>query len=658
MNSDKTESIPRELPLIASPPGWDEAPDLSARRKEGRNSILQLLDFAGARKTLSYLGCFLSILSMIAGFGPYICIWLVVRDLLAHAPDWSGVGGIATYGWLGLVLAVLSVVLYCLGLLFTHMAAFRSASNMRKVAVRHLMKLPLGYFDSHASGELRRTIDGSAADTENLLAHILPDIAGSTTLVLGMPLIMLFFDWRMGLACLVPILIAFLCIWAMSTGQGQSFMKNYQDALVQMSKTGTEYVRGIPVVKVFQQTVYSFRAFHEAIEHYSQMAHTYSMKVCHLPQTIQITALNSTALFLVPLAILIAPGQSDFPTFLADFAFYAVFSGIVPTAMIRIQFASEAFEKAEDALARITSLFKVKPLPLASDPKRPHDRDALMDCASYTYTGSDHPALDNISFRLPAGSTVALVGPSGGGKSTCASLLPRFWDVDTGSVSVGGVDVRQMDPHDLMRQVAFVFQTNRLFTASLLDNVRAARPDATREQVMAALESAQCLDIVDKLPQGLDTLLGTGGTFLSGGEVQRLALARAMLKDAPIVVLDEATAFADPENEVLIQEALTRLTREKEGGSRTVLMIAHRLSTVVGADQIMVLEEGRLVEQGSHRELLQDKGPYAGLWSNYERAVRWKLDNSGKSGNEHRQTPPRSELLAEGSDLPSEEGGV
>lgn len=597
----------------------------------GRNSLMRLLDFAGPRKVFSYLGCFLSVLSAIAGFGPYICIWLVAKDLLAVAPHWSRASGIAVYGWVGLVFAVLSVVLYCSGLLLTHMAAFRTASNMRKEALRHLMRLPLGYFDLHASGELRRTIDGSAGDTETLLAHIVPDAAGSFTMVLGMPILMLVFDWRMGMACLVSVLIAVVCLRVMMSGQGRSFLKKYQDALVRMSKTGTEYVRGIPVVKVFQQTVYSFKAFHEAIEHYSQMARTYSMKVCRLPQTIQIVALNSTVVFLVPVAILLASRQGDFSTFIADFAFYAVFSGMVPTAMTRLQFSSDAFGKADDALARITSVLSVDPLPRTAAPKHPRTRDASLEQVSYTYAGADRPALEGIDFRLPEGGTVALVGPSGGGKSTCASLLPRFWDVDSGRVAVGGVDVRSVDPRDLTGQVAFVFQTNRLFSATLLENVRAARPDATPNQVLAALEAAQCMDIVDKLPQGLDTMLGSDGTYLSGGEVQRVALARAILKDAPIVVLDEATAFADPENEVLIQKALTRLTQSGGGGHRTVLMIAHRLSTVAGADLILVLDGGHLVEQGSHQDLVRAHGTYARLWSDYEQAISWKVDNSPKA---------------------------
>ena len=629
MTTDQADSGSRPDPVEGKAQGGGGWP--GQEKSHGRSSLMRLLDFAGPRKVFSYLGCGLSALSTIASLGPYICIWLAVKDLLAVAPKWSQATGIAIYGWAGLGFAAASVILYCAGLLMAHLAAFRSASNMRKEAISHLMSLPLGYFDLHASGELRRTIDGSAGDTENLLAHILPDAAGSFAMILGMPILMLIFDWRMGLACLFPILIALVCIRVMMNDQGQSFMKEYQDALVRMSKTGTEYVRGIPVVKVFQQTVYSFKAFHEAIEHYSRIARNYAMQICHLPQTIQMTALNGTVVFLIPVAILLAPGQGDFTSFLADFAFYAVFSGMVPTAMTRLQFSSESFSKADDALDRITGVLSIESLTVAAEAGHPKSANVSLKQASYTYPGAGRPALNRIDFKVPEGGVVALVGPSGGGKSTCASLVPRFWDVNSGRVAVGGIDVRSIDLHDLMGQVAFVFQTNRLFSTTLLENVRAARPEATAEQVLDALRAAQCMDIVDKLPNGLDTMLGSGGTYLSGGEAQRVALARAILKESPIVVLDEATAFADPENEVLIQKALTKLTQAEGGRRRTVLMIAHRLSTVAHVDRILVLDGGRLVEQGTHRQLLDAQGTYARLWSDYKRAVSWKVNNSSKA---------------------------
>ena len=590
--------------------------------KRPRSDIAQLLDFAGSRRSLTYLGCALSAVSQLLGFGPYVCIWLVVRDLIAVAPDWQVATGITAYGWWAVGFALASIVTYFLALTCTHLAAFRCASNMRKATTERLMSLPLGYFSAHPSGELRRIIDGCASSTETLLAHMLPDVSGAVAMVVGMLVMFFVFDWRLGMACLLAVAVSIACLMRMMSGDGMKFMRRYMGALARMNATGTEYVRGIPVVKVFQQTVFSFRAFHDAIVEYSQMAMDYAGTFCRAPQVAQLTALNGLVVFLLPVAILLALGEGDFAAFLANFAFYAIFSAIVPTAMAKLQFAGEASQMSADSLARVKGLLEAPALPVAAEPRHPSGNAVAFRDVSFAYEGAERPALDHVSFDVPAGSTLALVGPSGGGKSTAASLVPRFWDVDGGSVTVGGVDVRQMDPHELMDQVAFVFQSNRLFRQTLADNVRAARPDATDDEVLAALSAAQCDDIVAKLPQGIHTLLGSGGAYLSGGEVQRVALARVILKDAPIVVLDEATAFADPENEALIQRALTRLA-----AGRTVIMIAHRLSTVVGADKIVVLDRGRVAESGPHQELLSAGGLSARRWADDERAASWKISS-------------------------------
>ena len=589
----------------------------------------QLLDFAGSRKKLIYLGCALSAASMLVSFGPYLCIWFVARDLIAVAPNWSAAENLALYGWWALGFAVIGILLYFAALMCTHFAAFRCASNMRKRCTEHLMHASLGYFDLHASGELRRVVDGCAAETETLLAHKLPDAAGSVAMIVGMLALFFVFDWRLGLACFASVIISIICMLFMLSGRGMEFMKRYQDALVRMNKTGTEYVRGIPVVKVFQQTVYSFKAFHDAIADFSHMAQDYAVKWCKFPQSLSLAVISGIVVFLLPVIVVLAPGETDFAVFIANVAFYAIFSAVVPTAMTRVMFMSEAVQVAQDALSRVKSVLATPVITAPDDPHAPQDNSVEFRDVSFSYEGSDTPALSHLSFKVPAGSTVALVGPSGGGKSTTAALVPRFWDVDAGSVLVGGVDVRDMDPHELMDRVAFVFQANRLFKQSILENVRAARPSASREEARAALSAAQCDDILEKLPQGADTLFGAEGTHLSGGEIQRLMLARAICKSAPIVVLDEATAFADPENEVLIQRAFSRLACGQDGSRRTVLMIAHRLSTVRNADKIVVLDGGRVVEQGTHDDLIAANGMYARMWEDYEKAVSWKIAGAG-----------------------------
>ena len=589
-----------------------------------KGTVARLLDFAGDRAGLTYVGCALSAVAMAINMVPYVCIWLVIRDLVAVAPSWGEATRVVSYGWAAFGFAVAGIVVYFFALLCTHLAAFRTATNIRKRCMAHLAKAPLGYFDTHASGLLRRRIDGAASQTETLLAHNLADITGTVAMFVALLVLLIVFDWRMGLACLMAAVVSIGALFAMMGGKNAGLMAQYYDALDNASKAGTEYVRGIPVVKVFQQTVYSFRAFKEAIDAYSERASYYQGTVCKTPQAVNLTITEGAFALLIPAALLIAPGalaSGDFASFVTNFAFYAVFSAVLSTALAKIMFAAGGLTQAEDALRRIEEVLSAPTLPVAANPQIPADNSVTFEDVSFTYEGAELPALDHVGFSVPAGETIALVGPSGGGKTTAASLVPRFWDVDAGSVRVGGIDVRDIDPHVLMDRVAFVFQNTRLFSTSILENVRAARPDATREQVIEALHDAQCDDIIEKLVDGVDTIIGTAGTYLSGGEQQRVALARAILKDAPIVVLDEATAFADPENKVLIQRAFSRLLR-----GRTVVMIAHRLSTVVNADRIVVLDRGHVVEQGSHTELVSKDGLYARMWADYQTAAQWKIE--------------------------------
>ncbi len=583
-----------------------------------QSSLSRILGYAGGHKMLTLLGCILSALSAVLGLIPYVCVWLAARNVLESWPGPFGVSNLSRWGWTAVWTAIASIVLYFAALMSTHIAAFRTARNIRRAAMAHVLKLPLGFFTGNLSGRLRKLIDDNAGLTEDLLAHKLPDLAGTIVTPIAAIVMLFLFDWKMGLLCLLTMVLALLSMCLMMGGKNAGFFHRYQKEIERMSGEAVEYVRGIPVVKMFQQTVYSFKAFYAAIRDYSNLASQYAMS-CRVGQTCFLTFINGAFALLIPAALLLASG-SDIKTVLVNFIFYALFAPACGQMINRIMYMSEAVMEADEAVGRLDEILGQKPMEESKVQKRPANAAVSFDHVTFTYPGADRPALDNVSFSVRPGQVTALVGPSGGGKTTAASLIPRFWDADSGTVSIGGVNVREMNTEDLMRHVAFVFQDTRLFKESLLENIRAARPDASRDEVLAAAHAAQCDDILGKMPQGLDTVVGTKGIYLSGGEQQRIALARAILKDAPIVVLDEATAFADPENEHQIQKAFEALTRNK-----TVLMIAHRLSTVQDADSIIVLSNGRVVEQGSHKSLLALHGIYAAMWEDYRRSAQWKV---------------------------------
>lgn len=592
--------------------------------KQKDRELSKMIGYAGNYHVLTVLGCVLSGISTILSMLPFVCIWLVIRDLIRAfaAGDISLATESARYAWMAVIFAAASIFIYFIALNCTHLAAFRTATNMRKTAIHHIVTLPMGYFSQNASGRLRKIIDDNAGLTEGFLAHQLPDLTSAVVMPVAVIVLIFLFDWRLGICCLIPLGLGVIFLKQMMGGDNAQFMGKYMTALETMNKEAVEYIRGIPVVKVFQQTIYSFKNFHAAITEYEKFASGYALK-CRIPLTGFTVALNGNFVLLIPVAMFLlsrVSGQAAYEEVVLDFLFYSLFTPICATMMNRIMFASEQLMAAKSAVSRLDEILKEQPLKEPEHPMMPADSSVVFSDVSFSYPSAKEKALDHINFEVPAGKTVALVGASGSGKSTAASLIPRFYDVQSGSVTIGGVDVRNIEKQELMKRVAFVFQNTRLFKDTLLNNIRVARPDAAREDVRRAAEEAQCKDIIDRLPDGFDTLVGTGGTYLSGGENQRIALARAILKDAPIIVLDEATAFADAENEHQIQLAFERLTQNK-----TVLMIAHRLSTIQDADLILVFKEGQIAERGTHKELVALHGIYASMWRDYQTSIAWKV---------------------------------
>lgn len=579
------------------------------------------MTFAGGYRYLTGLGCLLAGVSAVVGLFPYLYMWSAVKTAIC---TWPNVDAqiLISYGWKAVISALVSMVLYFLALLCTHYCAFRTARNLKSRAMHRLMELPIGTVRQIGSGKIRRIVDDGSAQTEAYLAHQLPDLTGAFVTPVAVLILLLFFDWRFGLISLIPMGIGAVCLSQMAGPQLKEKMDQYQNALGDMNNEAVEYVRGIPVVKTFQQSVFSFKNFHEAILRFRDWSVSYTISL-RLPMCGYTTAINSAFVFLIMAGVLLigdlSAGGQALDTAL-DLVFYLLFTPVCVTMMDKIMHSSENTMLAKDAIERILAIMREEELPQPKQPKMPQDTSVEFDNVSFSYRKDGKNALEHVSFRIEPGTCTALVGESGGGKSTVASLIPRFFDVDQGSIRIGGVDVREIDTEELMRQVSFVFQDSHLFKTTLLENIRAGRPSASREKVMRVALEAQCEDIIEKMPQGLDTVVGEKGVYLSGGECQRIALARALLKDAPIVVLDEATAFADPDNEVRIQKAFEKLIRKK-----TVLMIAHRLSTVCGADQILVMRAGTIAERGTHQELLAQNGIYSKMWTDYQQAVAWKV---------------------------------
>lgn len=572
----------------------------------------------GGRKALLPCSVVLSAVNGLLSLVPFIFLWLVVRTLLtadgslADTPVWD-------YAIAAFAVSVANVLLYFVALMLSHLSAFRIETNMRRTAMERLMCVPLGFFDTQNTGRMRKIIDEDSSQTHTFVAHILPDVAGSVVAPIGIIVLLLAVDWQLGIAAMVPIVCAFGIMGYMMNPKNNDFQRMYLDAQEKMSAEAVEYVRGIPVVKVFQQTVFSFKRFHDSIINYRDLVIRYTL-LWRTPMSAYTIAINAFAFLLVPTGIILIGHGGETAIIVSDMVLYVLIAPIIAANVMKAMHLSQNLFLANEAVDRLEKLTATPPLPESSKPEKAAAFDVSLCNVSFRYEAAERDAVSHIDLDIPQGKTVALVGASGSGKTTIARLIPRFWDVREGSLKIGGVDVRHMDKATLMRNVSFVFQNTRLFKTSILENIRYGNPDATIEQVNRTVDLSQSREIIERLPQGLNTVIGAEGTYLSGGEQQRIVLARAILKDAPIVVLDEATAFADPENEHLIRQAFAHLTCGK-----TVLMIAHRLTTVQDADNIVVVDNGRIAEQGTHQQLMEQATLYYKMWNEYQKSVAWKL---------------------------------
>lgn len=587
-----------------------------------QSDLSRLLETAGSHRYLIYASWILSTVSALTALAPYYFIWKVMKEVLETAPDFGKAENLMHNGWMAVLSAAAALLIYIAGLMCSHMGAFRIATNLRLQIIGHIVKLSSGDLDKFGSGRLRKIVNESSAATETYLAHQLPDRYNAIVTSCGLLALLLVFDWRLGLLSLVPVLLGFLIMMSMTGREMKRKMKEYQNALDDMSNEAVEYVRGIPVVKTFGQTIFSFKKFKESIDRYGKWVIAYTEQM-RIPMILYTAAVNGVFVLLIAGGLFFTRHGVD-GEFLLNLVFYIIITPVISVTLTRIMFQSENAMIVGDALQRIDSILTLKPLEEAENPCHPQDSSVEFDDVCFSYDGEKN-VLKNISLVIPAGQTVAFVGPSGGGKTTLASMVSRFYDPESGTVRIGGVNVRNIPKEELMNTVSFVFQNSRLIKASVLDNVRMGKPDATREEVMAALENAQCQDIIEKLPEGVDTVIGAKGVYLSGGERQRIAIARVMLKDTPIIILDEATAFADPDNETKVQAAFSKLSQGK-----TVIMIAHRLTTVTGADTICVIQDGRIVESGSSRELMKRDGLFARMWRNYQTSVKWKVEKEAE----------------------------
>ena len=588
-------------------------------KKKEPSALGRLLSYAGSFRKLTYQSLIFSGLSSILSLMPFVYLWKIIKEVLEVQPDFSKATGIVHNGWMAVLFAVLSWLVYIAALVCSHGGAFRTASNMKKALMEHIARLPVGFADEMGSGRVRRTVTEVTSSTETLLAHNLPDMASAVMLPVSMVVMLFLYDWRYGIACLIPVLLGFASMMKMAGPAMKEDIRLYQNSLEKMSNEAVEYVRGVPVVKTFGQTVFSFHRFKSSIDDYRDFCMHYT-KTMRRPMLAYIVLINSAFAFILCLTLFLIRGENYQTDILLNFLFYLIFTPAIATSMNKVMFMGENNVKAADAVSRMDHILRLSPLPEPEHPQEPKGSSVELRDVTFRYSPDAAPAVSHLSLKADRDEIIALVGPSGSGKTTVAGLISRFFDPQEGQVLIGGTNVKEISKETLMKHVAYVFQDSRLLKRSIADNLRIARPDATDRELMEVLRKAQCADIIERLPDGIHTVLGSRGTYLSGGEQQRIAIARTMLKGADVVILDEASAFADPECEIQVQKAFQEMAR-----GRTVIMIAHRLSTIRNADRIYVLQDGRVAEEGKHDALLKQNGLYASMWEEYKRTVNWKV---------------------------------
>lgn len=584
-----------------------------------QSNLSRLLSYAGGHKYFTYVSWILSAVSALTALVPFWYIWKIINEVLKASPNFGSAQNLTHYGIMAMAYAIISYLIYIGALLCSHLAAFRIAANMRIDITEHIAKLPIGFTDSFGSGKLRKIINDSTAATETYLAHQLPDKYAAMATPVGLLALLLVFDWRLGLLSLVPVAVGFAVMSAMTGKRMEEKMRQYGNALAAMSNEAVEYVRGIPVVKTFGQSVFSFKKFKATIDEYKKWVLAYT-KDMRLPMMLYTAAINGVFAFLILGAFWFTNGTVT-SEFFVNLLFYIIITPVISVTLTKIMYMSEEGMVISDAIERIDSVLNAEPMSVGNNSHKPKSASVELESVHFSYDGKKE-VISDISLKIKCGQTVAFVGPSGGGKSTLASLISRFFDVNSGSIKIGGVDVRDIPKDELMNTVSFVFQNSKLIKASILDNVKMGKSNATDEEVLNALRAAQCMDIIEKFSDGVNTVIGSRGVYLSGGEMQRIAIARAVLKNAPIIILDEATAFADPDNEVKVQTALAKLSEGK-----TVIMIAHRLSTVRNADCIYVISDGKIAEYGNRAELIEKKGMFYKMQNDYQSSVGWKVSN-------------------------------